>query len=91
MCGQILAKLKNSSYLFLGYPIADWRLRVFLQRIWKGAKLGRAKYWAVEHNPGVLEKDLWQQAGACLYQSSLTEYLNGLHAYLDDHPEGAQP
>lgn len=89
--GQILAKLRNASYLFLGYPLADWRLRVFLQRIWKGPKLGRAKYWAVEHRPDVLEKDLWQQAGVSLYQSSLTDYLKGLYAFLDDHPEGAQP
>jgi len=84
---QILAKLKNSSYLFLGYTIGDWRLRVFLQRIWKGPKL-RAKYWAVEHRPTVLEKELWTQAGVSLYQSSLTDYLKRLHAFLDEqHPE----
>jgi hypothetical protein len=90
--GQILAKLRNSSYLFLGYPIGDWRLRVFLQRIWNGSKLGHAKYWAVEHKPGVLERDLWTQAGVCLYQSSLTDYLKGLHAFLDERDsQEAQP
>ena len=89
--GQILAKLKNSSYLFLGYAIADWRLRVFLQRIWKGPRLGRARYWAVEHNPDAFEKELWTQAGVCLYQSDLTDYLKGLHAFLDEHPPGALP
>jgi len=88
--GQILAKLRRANYLFLGYTIADWRLRVFLQRIWKGAKLGRAKYWAVEREPDILERDLWQQAGVSLYQSSLADYLKGLCDYLDNHPEDAQ-
>lgn len=89
--GQILAKLMKANYLFLGYTISDWRLRVFLQRIWKGPKLGRAKYWAVEHEPDVLERDLWQQACVSLYQASLTEYLRGLHGFLDDHPDEARP
>ena len=89
--GQILAKLKRGNYLFLGYTIADWRLRVFLQRIWKGPKLGRAKYWAIEHQPDVLERDLWQQTGVSLYQSGLAEYLRGLCDYLDAHPEEARP
>lgn len=88
--GQILAKLKKSDYLFLGYTIADWRLRVFLQRIWQGPKLGGAKYWAVEQEPDPLERDLWQQAGVRLYQSSLTGYLQGLYDYLDAHPDEAR-
>jgi SIR2-like domain/TIR domain len=88
--GQILAKLRRANCLFLGYTIADWRLRVFLQRVWKGPRLGRAKYWAVEYDPDVLERDLWQQAGVSLYQIRLTDYLNGLYSYLDDHP-AAQP
>ena len=33
---QILAKLRQSSCLFLGYAMADWRLRVFLHWIWPG-------------------------------------------------------
>ena len=31
---QILAKLRHASCMFLGYAIADWRLRVFLHWIW---------------------------------------------------------
>jgi TIR domain/SIR2-like domain len=83
---QILAKLRKANYLFLGYTIADWRLRVFLQRIFEGPKLGRAKYWAIEHEPDALEGELWRLAGAQLYQSSLTDYLRGLFDYLGSHP-----
>lgn len=89
--GQILAKLKRANYLFLGYTIGDWRLRVFLQRIWKGPKLGRAKYWAIEHEPDTLERELWKEERVSLYRSSLTDYLRGLYDYLDDHPGEARP
>jgi TIR domain/SIR2-like domain len=89
---QILAKLKRANYLFLGYTIADWRLRVFLQRLWKGPRLGHAKYWAIEQEPDALERDLWQQAGLSrLYQSTLADYLKGFYDYLSNHPEEAQP
>lgn len=87
---QILMKLRKSNYLFLGYTIADWRLRVFLKRIWKGPGLGRAQYWAVEREPDAFEEDLWRQINVRLYRSSLTGYLQGLHEYLIDHP-GQKP
>lgn len=87
---QILAKLRKSNYLFLGYTIADWRLRVFLKRIWKGPGLGRAQYWAVEHDPDPLEEDLWRQINVRLHQSSLADYLRGFHDFLREHPAEAQ-
>ena len=82
---QLLAKLRKSNYLFLGYTIADWRLRVFLRRIWKGPGLGRAQYWAVEHDPDPLEEDLWRQMNVRLYRSSLDDYLRGFHDFLRRH------
>jgi len=89
--GQILAKLSRSNYLFLGYAIADWRLRVFLQRIKKGDRLGRAKYWAVEHEPDALTRDLWRELGVDLFQSGLTDYLHGLYTFLNPPAEEAKP
>ena len=66
---QILAKLRQASCLFLGYSIADWRLRVFLHWIWQGERLGGATHWAVEHDPDVLERQFWQRSGVRLYRS----------------------
>jgi SIR2-like domain/TIR domain len=82
---QILAKLRQASYLFLAYTMTDWRLRVFLQRIAQGQTLGRAKYWAIERDPDMLERELWQQAGASLYSASLSDYLQGLDDFLVAH------
>jgi SIR2-like domain/TIR domain len=88
---QILKKLRRANCLFLGYSITDWRLRVFLQRIFEGSRFWRAKYWAVAHEPSGLERDLWHDWGASLYQCSLTDYLAGLHAFLENNPgEGSR-
>ena len=82
---QILAKLRQASCLFLGYTIADWRLRVFLHWIWQGEKPSGATHWAVERDPDVLERQFWQRSGVCLYRSRLTDYVKGLDRFLDEH------
>jgi hypothetical protein len=79
--GQILAKLREASCLFLGYTVADWRLRVFLRWIW-GDKLGGGMHWSVERDPDVLERRFWQRFGVSLYKCSLAEYVNALDEFL---------
>ena len=83
---QILAKLRQASCLFLGYRIADWRLRVFLHWIWKGERpAGATNYWAVERDPDLLERQFWQRSGVCLFKSRLTDYANSFDRFLDEH------
>jgi len=79
--GQILAKLREASCLFLGYTMADWRLRVFLRWIW-GDKLGGGLHWAVERDPDVLERRFWQSFGVSLYKCPLTEYVKAFDNFL---------
>ena len=79
---QILAKLRQSSCLFLGYALADWRLRVFLHWIWPGERPSGAIHWAVQHHPDVLESRFWENAGVGLYRSRLTDYIQGFDRFL---------
>jgi SIR2-like domain len=88
---QLLAKLKKASYLFLGYTMIPWRLRVFLRRIWGGSRLGSQKYWAVEREPVALESELWTEAGVSLYQSSLSDYLHGLYSHIESNADELGP
>jgi SIR2-like domain/TIR domain len=83
--GQILAKLRQASCLFLGYTIADWRLRVFLHWIWPGESSNSATHWAVERNPDMLERQFWQRSGVPLFRSRLTEYVEGFDRFLVEH------
>jgi hypothetical protein len=78
---QILDKLQGSHCLFLGYTVRDWNLRVFLKRIWKGEPLG-AKSWAVEPDPGDLEKELWGQYYVDLFAADVADYIDLLQERL---------
>jgi hypothetical protein len=79
---QILAKLREASKLFLGYSMRDWRLRVFLKRIWQGQNLVRSRAWAVERDPDELERQLWLQSSVEVVTSSLIDYVDGFDAFL---------
>jgi SIR2-like domain/TIR domain len=74
---QILDKLRNSHCLFLGYPVRDWNLRVFLKRIWTGAAI-RARSWAIESSPDALEREFWAQSHVDVYAAGLTDYVDQL-------------
>jgi hypothetical protein len=81
---QVLDKLKESHCLFLGYPVCDWTLRVFLKRIWEGS-LG-ATSWAVEPDPDVLAEKLWTRSNVDLYTADLGVYIDLLRERLSSRP-----
>jgi hypothetical protein len=81
--GQILEKLRTACYLFLGYTIADWRMRMFLHSIFQGPHLGTEVYWAVTPNPSMLEKRLWSEYKLSeLLTGRTKDYLDGLEGFL---------
>jgi hypothetical protein len=88
---QILAMLMRADHLFLGYRIADWRLRVFLRLVRKGPKVAGGGSWAIEREPDILERELWKQAVVELRQCDLTGYLKGLHDHLAANPVRRDP
>jgi SIR2-like domain len=47
---QLLTKLRDSHFLFLGYGVREWSLRVFLRRMWHEGEPG-ATSWAVQAGP----------------------------------------
>lgn len=56
----IAAKLRRSHFLFLGYDMVDWNLRLILGRIWGSRPLAYAS-WAVQASPDALESAFWRQ------------------------------
>jgi hypothetical protein len=88
---QVLEKLSDSHCLFLGYPVRDWNLRVFLKRIWRGEPL-RAKSWAIEPSPDLFEKEFWAQSHVDLYAADLAHYVDQLDQRLmGRRPARAEP
>jgi hypothetical protein len=80
---SLLERMEDSHFLFLGYSMRDWNLRVILSRIW-GAQQLDLKSWAVQREPGtagarVVEDALWRDRGDVdLLYVSLREYTDRL-------------
>jgi DNA-binding SARP family transcriptional activator len=56
----LAAKLRRSHFLFLGYEMADWNLRLILNRIW-GERPVAYRSWAVQQAPTPLVRAFWRR------------------------------
>ena len=57
---SLAAKLRRSHFLFLGYEMADWNLRLILNRIW-GERPVAYRSWAVQRSPSPLALAFWRR------------------------------
>ncbi|MCG8606934.1 SIR2 family protein, partial [bacterium] len=70
----IAAKLRKSNFLFLGYSLQDWNLRVILHRIWGERRL-TYKSWTVQAEPDNLEKKFWMNRAVEIMDMKLEAYI----------------
>jgi hypothetical protein len=71
------AELSRRHFLFLGYSLRDWNLRVILHRIW-GRQRRRYNSWAVQLHPDELDQAFWKERSVEIHDVSLDEYVDGL-------------
>ena len=80
-------RMADSHFLFLGYSMRDWNLRVILNRMW-GAQQLDLKSWAVQREPAdpgasEIEEALWRDRGNVeLLWVMLKDYVERLDAEL---------
>jgi DNA-binding SARP family transcriptional activator len=84
----LAAKLRRSHFLFLGYGMRDWNLRLVLGRIW-GAEGVSYRSWAVQPEPRPLERQFWRARDVDLLQVPLDDYAGALGRYLGIRTEAA--
>ena len=73
----VAAKLRRSHFVFLGYGLLDWSLRVFLQRLWPDEQVGY-RSWAVQPEPSAVERQFWRSRGVELLGADLAQYVEHL-------------
>jgi DNA-binding SARP family transcriptional activator len=76
----LAAKLRRSHFLFLGYTMADWNLRVILNRLWGDQPLSY-RSWAVQPQPMALEREFWRRRDVDVFELPLEKYVEGLSAH----------
>ncbi len=82
---SVMAKLRYSYLLFLGYSLSDWNLRVILRRIWREQQL-RLRSWAVQRNPSDFERQLWGQRDVEIFDTPLETYIRALTCAIGQLP-----
>jgi len=71
---SLAAKLRRSHFLFLGYALEEWSLRVFLRRLW-GEERVAYRSWAVQPDPDPIAVEYWRQRGVDVLDVALEEYV----------------
>jgi SIR2-like domain len=71
---DILGRLRKSCFLFLGYSMADWNLRVILHRIWGEQPLSY-RSWAIRKDVDPVEEALWNARKVEVLDIPLERYI----------------
>jgi hypothetical protein len=56
----LAARLRRSHFLFIGYEMVDWNLRLVMHRVW-GDRPVAYRSWAVDPAPTALESAFWRR------------------------------
>jgi DNA-binding SARP family transcriptional activator len=76
----LAAKLRRSHFLFVGYTMADWNLRVILNRLWSDQPLSY-RSWAVQAEPQPLEREFWKRRDVEVLELAIDRYVETLAGY----------
>jgi DNA-binding SARP family transcriptional activator len=83
----LAARLRRSHFLFLGYQLDEWSLRVFLHRMFGREKVAY-RSWAVGSAGDEIERELWRQRGIDTFDLPLEEYLARLRGRVEAEAAG---
>lgn len=78
----IKEKLQENSFLFLGYALRDWNLRVLLRRIWQDQPLEQ-RSWAVAKNIEPIDRLFWSKWNIMIINADLGDFVDDLDAGLE--------
>jgi DNA-binding SARP family transcriptional activator len=76
----LAAKLRRSHFLFVGYTMADWNLRVILNRLWSDQPLSY-RSWAVQAQAKPLEREFWHRRDVDVLEIPIERYVETLAGY----------
>jgi hypothetical protein len=73
------AYFSTRSFLFLGYGLKDWNLRLLLRKIRRKAddqpRKSQPTSWAMQLDPSALDRQLWEKRGVNIYNVRLEDFI----------------
>ncbi len=74
---------RRRHFLFLGYALKDWNLRVILHQVWRKWPLRNYAAWAIQHRAEPLEQEFWARRRLTIYEMTIAELMVRLAGYDD--------
>jgi hypothetical protein len=75
---SLASKLHRSHFLFLGYSLRDWNLRVMLHRL-RAKQAGRNyRSWSIQPDPNPIDRVAWDERGVDILPMRVEEFVSAL-------------
>jgi hypothetical protein len=78
---SLMRVMRTSNFLFLGYGLRDWNLRVILKHIWV-EQLRRTKSWAVQRDVDELDRKFWKREDVEIVTVDLLTWVEAMRRNL---------
>ncbi len=69
---------RRRHFLFLGYGLRDWNLRVILHQVWREWPRRRYASWAIQHEAQELEREFWSRKQLTIFDMKIADFLSRL-------------
>ena len=78
----VAARLRRSHFLFIGYEMVDWNLRLVMHRLW-GDRPVTYRSWAIDPEPTALERAFWRHFEVEVVDADPSDYVQLLARRLE--------
>jgi hypothetical protein len=78
----VSALMEGMDFLFLGYSLEDWNVRVILRKLLARKVAGDVKFWAIVNGPNDIQQQVWQAHHLNIYPMDLLVFADELAKYL---------
>lgn len=79
-------KLLSSYFLFIGYSLRDWNLRVMLHRLWREQDDVTYNSWAILPHPDQIDQSAWEKRGVKILPITCDTFVDAMEAELQKLP-----
>jgi SIR2-like domain len=77
----LMARMRTSHFLFLGYGMRDWNLRVILRSIWAEQSRQFAS-WAIQRDSTEIDRRFWERHRVEILDRSLEDWVEAMRSHL---------
>ena len=78
----VSALMQGKDFLFLGYSLADWNVRVILRKLLKRATTKPVRCWAIVSGKSQVAQQVWQAQNLNIYPMELPDFAKELASHL---------